>query len=112
MKEFTQKSGEERKISYYPSGKTCEELFEKEGKPADGWSRKVFFENGTTRIEECYSHEQLIEQIEYGEDGSIETHKIYSHGKKKLIDKPVAPPASRPNVVNGYGHMAFFLENL
>ncbi len=112
MKEYIQKPDDKVKVSFYPSGKTCEEIYEKDGKPANGWSRKVFFENGDVWIEECFSHDIVIEQIEYKEDGTLESHMIYSHAKKKLIDKPTWVPPTRPNVVTGCSPMGFFLDKM
>lgn len=96
----------------YPSGSLLEEYYLRDGQPANGWSRKLFYETGQLQLAECFSHSLLIEQITYSPDGTIAAHKIYSHSKKQLIDRPVPGPVVRHNVVSGCAHMGFYYHHL
>lgn len=109
---FTPKPKDEKTISLYPSGNIQEEKHMRNGIPANGWSRKVFHENGAVHLAECYSHSLIIEQLFCDEAGILLAHKIYSHKQKQLIDKPKQTMVERPNVVTGYGHMGFYFKHL
>jgi hypothetical protein len=109
---FTPKSTDEIITSCYSSGNTREEKWLRNGTPANGWSRKTFYENGNIELHECYSNSMVIEQLFYNETGEITAHTIYSHAQKKLIEKPKQLEVHRPNVVEGCDHMGFYFKNL
>jgi hypothetical protein len=112
LAEFIPKAKDEVIKSHYPSGKIREEKYVRDGKPANGWSRKSFYENGKLALHECFSHELVIEQLFYSEEGELTAHKIYSHSQKKLIDKPKVTVVQRPNVVDGCAHMGFYYKHM
>src|SRR5436190_20929477 len=99
--DFIPKQTDELVKTCYPSEKILEEKYLRNGTPANGWSRKTFYENGNIELHECYSNSMIIEQLFYNEQGEITAHKIYSHSQKKLIDKPKQTELRRTNVVNG-----------
>lgn len=109
---FTPTQTDELIDSFYPSGNIQEEKYFSNGIPANGWSRKTYYERGTIQLAECYSHSLIIEQLWYDEDGNLLAHKIYSHKHKELIDKPKQTVVERPNVVEGCDHMGYFFKYL
>ncbi|MCW3074540.1 MAG: hypothetical protein JWP69_1609 [Flaviaesturariibacter sp.] len=96
----------------YPSGQVQEEKYLRNAVPANGWSRKLYFENGMLQQADCFSHSLLIEQVTYDESGNLSSHKIYSHAKKELIDKPKVTEVIRHNSVSGVAHMGFYYRHL
>jgi hypothetical protein len=109
---FIPKETDKKITTYYPSGNIQEEFFLRNEVPANGWSRKLFYENGTIQLVECYSQFLVIEQLHYDEANNLLAHKIYSHKQKQLIDKPKQTITIRPNVVMGSGHIGYYFEHL
>ena len=110
--DFIPRSNDDLRQEAYSSGILKEERWLHNGTPANGWSRKIFYESGKLELQECYSNGMVIEQLFYNEKGGQVTHKIYSHKQKKLIDKPKQEKVHRPNVVSGYSHMGFYFKHL
>jgi hypothetical protein len=111
-REYAPKDQDTLEENFYPSGQIKETRYAQNGQPSNGWTARSFYETGMLQREQSFSHGSIIEQVEYDETGRIRSHKIYSHGQKKLIDKPVSKPSPRPNVVSGYGHMGFYYRFL
>ena len=109
---FLPKVGDQEIQTFYNSGPQREKQYLRNGIPANGWSRKEYFENGNLKFAECFSHELIIEQVHFDDTGSIISHKIYSHAKKELIDRPVITTIFRHNTVSGVGHMGFYFQHL
>lgn len=84
----------------------------KDGKPANGWSKKIFYENGGLQQEENYSNGLLIEVISYDDSGIITEHKIWNNRLKQLIAKPAQAKLLKPNVVTGYAFFSAYLKQL
>jgi len=112
LTDFTPYPTDELIQSFYPSGNVQEEKYLRNEVPANGWSRKLYYENGTLQQAECFSHSLLIEQIIYNESGNVISHKIYSHSKKELIEKPTVTKVIRHNSVSGVAHMGFYYRHL
>jgi hypothetical protein len=72
---------------FYSSGKLHEQLYQRHGSPANGWSRRVYYETGELQFLQSFSHSIVIEEILYDRRGIILAHKIYSHKIKRLIEK-------------------------
>lgn len=109
---FSPKSSDELTRPTYPSGKIKEESWIRNGDPANGWSRKTFYEHGGLQLHECFSNSMVIEQLHYDASGSLTAHRVYSHKAKQLIDKPVQTKVIRPNVVDGCEHMGFYYRHM
>ncbi len=109
---YLRKQGDRKVDEYFPSGSISAESYLVGDGPANGWSRKAYYENGCVRQEQCFSHSVLIEQIDYDQHGQVSSHKIYSHGLKQLIDKPKQEQVIRPNVVSGCAHMGTYYRDL
>lgn len=110
--DFIPLPGDTPERSFYDSGKLKTEAWMRQGIPANGWSRKTFYESGSPELHECFSHSVEIEQLLYNEAGEIMEHKIYSHTQKQLIDKPVQTSVQKINVVFGTNHIDYFFEHL
>lgn len=109
---FFPKDDDENFKSIYPSGKLKESSYLRNGQPANGWSRKLFYEKGALQLQECYSHSIVIEQLGYDEEGNIISHKIYNNRLKQLIVKPVQTVVIPHNTVSGTAHMGFYFKHL
>lgn len=109
---FSPKEEDEIHTKIYPSGKLKEADYLRKGIPANGWSRKLYYERGAIQLQECFSNSLVIEQLVYDEEGNILSHKIYNHRLKQLIDKPVQTEVIRHNTVSGVAHMGFYFKHL
>ncbi len=110
--DFIPRPSDEVIKTFYASGNLRSVQYIRNGKQANGWSAKEFFDNGKLQLAKCFSHSLLIEQIRYDENGTVILHEIYSHSQKKLIKRPEVKQIIRPNIVSGCGHMGFYYKNL
>ena len=60
----------------YPNGTLHLYTVLKDGKHANGWSRKKYYPDASIEEEENFSNGSLIEKINFGENGTIVSHKI------------------------------------
>ena len=109
---YTEKNEDVVSKQLHPNGALYLYIVLKEGKPANGWSNKVFYENGDLQQEQNYSNGLLIEKIHYDESSVITEHKIWNNRLKQLIDKPVHPKFSKPNVITGLCYLCDCIPHL
>jgi len=96
----------------YPNGTLYLYTVLKEGKQANGWSRKKYYPNASLEEEENFSNGLLIEKINFGESGIIISHKIWNNRLKELVDKPAAIQLPKRNVVTGCASISYYLKHM
>ena len=109
---FTPRPGDREVTSYHPNGLPDSVAYFREGIPANGWSRKEWWENGNLKQADCFSHQLLIESVTFDENGNKQGHLIYSHRLKTLVNKPIVTNIVRHNTVSGCAHMGFYFRHL
>ncbi|HEY0066688.1 MAG TPA: hypothetical protein VGB46_04985 [Flavisolibacter sp.] len=94
---------------WYPDGQLRTLAVYKEGQPANGWTFKSWHPNGTLQTEQCFSHNLMIEQIDYDGQGTRISHKIWNNRLRQLVDKPKQTEVIHLNVFSSCAHMGHLM---
>lgn len=97
---------------WYPNGQLCQLVEYNNGMPANGWSYTCWNEQGYKQEMKCYSHQQVIEHICFGDKETVISHWVWNNRWKEMVDKFTLSEVAAVSHFEGTNTVEFFITYL